>query len=152
MVVRPRSDAEGSNVVNVRDSVQVVKDTYVAFLSGNIGGILENLDESVEWFAPGESEIPYAGLHRGHAGVLQFFRTLFESDEIEAVEPRSYFASGDDVVVLGHYRARVRETGDLIEDDWAQIFTVRDGRISKFREFFDTAKSGRAYRRSVAQV
>jgi ketosteroid isomerase-like protein len=30
--------------------------------------------------------------------------------------------------------------------DWAHIFTIRDGKVVKFREFLDTAVAAEAYR------
>jgi len=45
----------------------------------------------------------------------------------------------DTVVVLGHERCLVRAAGRVVEANWAQIFTLRDGLICEFREYSDTA-------------
>jgi ketosteroid isomerase-like protein len=77
--------------------------------------------------------------------VQGFFAALIGTVEIEAFEPRSFFPSGDTVLVLGHTRARHREAGrGVFASDWAHVFTVRDGRQAGFQEFYDTAAIERA--------
>lgn len=49
-----------------------------------------------------------------------------------------YLAKGDKVIVLGYERQRIRETGRVVETDWAMVFVVRDGRIARFRNYVDT--------------
>ena len=43
------------------------------------------------------------------------------------------------VVVLWSRACLVRATGRVVEANWAQIFTFRDGLICRFREYRDTA-------------
>jgi ketosteroid isomerase-like protein len=38
----------------------------------------------------------------------------------------------------------------MIEQDWIQVFTVRNGKIAAFREFYDSAAIAAAYRRESA--
>jgi uncharacterized protein len=49
--------------------------------------------------------------------------------------------------VLGHYAWTVRKTGKATSADWCHVFTVKDGKVSEFREFTDTASFAEAYRR-----
>jgi uncharacterized protein len=71
---------------------------------------------------------------------------LGESVEFEQFEPQEYIAQGDKVVVLGHERQRVKATGEVVEDDWAMVFTLRGGKITKFRNYEDTAAVAAAHR------
>jgi ketosteroid isomerase-like protein len=48
--------------------------------------------------------------------------------------------------VLGHYAWKIRKTGRSVASDWAHIFTVRNGKVVRFREFNDTAQFAEAYR------
>jgi len=58
------------------------------------------------------------------------------------------FAKGDKVVVLGHERQRVRATGRVVETEWAMVFVVREGRITKFHNYVDTHAVAVAHRGS----
>ena len=66
------------------------------------------------------------------------------------IAPREFVAQGDKVVSLGHYRWRVKSTGQEYSSDFAHVFTVSDGKITGFQEYTDTASAARAYQRSAA--
>jgi uncharacterized protein len=57
-------------------------------------------------------------------------------------------AQGDKVVALGNYAWRVKSTGLEYETDFVHVFTVRDGKVTRYQEFMDTAVVGGAYRGS----
>ena len=59
-----------------------------------------------------------------------------------------YIAQGDKVVVLGHERQRVKATGLTVENDFAMVFTIRDGKIARFRNYEDTAAVAAAHRKA----
>jgi uncharacterized protein len=66
-------------------------------------------------------------------------KAIFEALEFQVFQPDEFIVGRDTVVVLGHERCLVRATGRVVEANWAQIFTLRDGLICKFREYSDTA-------------
>jgi ketosteroid isomerase-like protein len=70
--------------------------------------------------------------------VARFFRTFGQDAEFEVFEPWEYIAKGNKVVVLGHERQRIKATGRVVETDWAMVFSLRDGRITRFRNFVDS--------------
>ena len=129
-----------------QQNIHIVKTAYEAFGRGDIPGVLASLSQDVVWTLPGAPEIPVAGEFRGRAGVGDFFRLLAENEDIERFEPREFFAGGDRVVVLGHYRARVRATGGTHDFEWVHVFTIRDGLLATFCEFYDTLVAAAAYR------
>ena len=43
------------------------------------------------------------------------------------------------MVVVGDERSLVKPTGRTFEQEWAHVYTLRDGKIAKFRAFEDTA-------------
>jgi uncharacterized protein len=129
-----------------QDNVRVIQDAYKAFVERDIAGVLSALTDDVYWDVPGSEDVPFAGVRHGRNAVGEFFRLLSESDEVLQFEPRQYLTDGDTVVVLGHYRGLVKSTGLTNDFDWVQVVSVRDGKISSFRQFFDTEKHSRAYR------
>jgi ketosteroid isomerase-like protein len=118
-------------------NVRLVQEAYAAFNRGDIQAVLNSLSDNVEWIAPGVE--PVAGTYRGKDGVAQFFQKVKETVEFSAFEPREYVAQGDRVVALGNYKATAHATGKPYQCDWVMSFTLRDGKVTKFQEFTDTA-------------
>ena len=121
-----------------RTNADVVQRGYEAFGRGDIPALLDLLTDDVEWTLQGPSVIPFAGTRHGHEGVSEFFSVLGETLDFEQFEPREYVAQGDTVVVVGFERSLSRATGRTIEQEWAHVNTLRNGKIAKFRAFEDT--------------
>jgi ketosteroid isomerase-like protein len=128
------------------DASQFVQSLYAAFGRGDTRTILDNLDPAIQWWSNGDSKtIPWAGRRDGVMGAASFFQALGENLDFEAFEPGEFHASGDTVTVLGRTRARDKNGGHGVFDcQWAHIFTVRNGKLARFREFYDTAAIERA--------
>ena len=126
--------------MNEQKNLEIVQRAYKAFGAGDLG-LLKLLTDDVEWnFPPTYVGIPWSrSTWRGPAGVEQAFRMLTEFLEFQVFQPDEFIAGGDQVVVLGHERCRIRATGRIVEAKWVQIFTLRDGKISRYREYSDTA-------------
>jgi hypothetical protein len=135
--------------MGAQENVQVVKDGYAAFSRGDVPGLLALLAEDVEWHIPGTG-LPLAGTYRGHDGVANFFQKLSQEADILDFQPREFVADGDRVMVIGWERSKVKATGRTAEVDWVMSFTVRNGKVSIFREFSDTKAIADAYATSVA--
>jgi ketosteroid isomerase-like protein len=133
-------------------NLQIVKDVYDAFVRGDIDAVIDAMADDVEWEVPGPAEIPYAGLFRGKSGVADFFRILADSDDVLFFEAEMFFTHDDRVAVFGHYSARVKSTGREGHAEWAHSLVVRNGKVAKFREYYDTAKFAEAYHTETARV
>jgi ketosteroid isomerase-like protein len=104
------------------------------------------LTDDVVWVTPGPpDQLPAAGMRHGRAEVAQFFSVLNDTEEIQQFEPREFIAQDDKVVALIKYRSRIRATGRTVDTELVHIFTLRDGKIAEFREFFDTAAALAAF-------
>jgi ketosteroid isomerase-like protein len=120
-----------------QDHVALVKRVYDAFGRGDVAGLLALLDPDVAWRLPGAA--PYAGHRRGREAVREFFVKLQEAAEIEDFAPKQFFSNEDTVVVLGEERVRARYTGRRLVQEWAHVFTIRDGKVAAVRLIEDTA-------------
>jgi ketosteroid isomerase-like protein len=125
--------------MNDQVNVDVVQQAYAAFGRGDIPALLSLLTDDVEWSLYGPSVIPWAGTRHGHEGVAEFFSLIGETLEFEQFEPREFVAQGDTVVVLGYERSLVKPTGHTFEQEWAHVYTLRNGKIAKGRFIEDTA-------------
>jgi ketosteroid isomerase-like protein len=122
------------------ENLRVVQSAYAAFLAGDLAALLSALSDDIEWRIPGPPDVlPFAGIHRGRRQVGEFFATLGATLEFEVFEPRELIARGNKVIVLGHRRDRFRKTGRTADTEWAEVFTLRDGRITSYIVYSDTA-------------
>ena len=127
-------------------NIKVVQDAYAAFGRADTQGILDRLDDSIVWkgvYGAG-SHVPTAGERRGKAQVGEFFKQVAESVTFSRFEPKEFIASGDKVVALGHYTATT-SIGKPFDSDFAMVFTLRNGKVTEFQEFTDSAAVNAAY-------
>jgi len=120
-------------------NLDIIRRGYEAFGRGDIQTLLGLFDEQIEWVSPGPPELATSGRRVGHQAVAEFFTTLSDLLDIQSFEPREFIVQGDRAIVLGHDTARVRATGKLIEADWVHAFTLRNGKVLSFQEFFDAS-------------
>ena len=128
---------------------QLVTQAYESFKSGDIAALLGLLSDDVAWQLPETENVPFAGKRSGREQVAQFFQSLGESQDVLQFEPQELIADGDKVVSLGQYKWRVKATGREYGSDWAHVFTVRDGKITGFQEYMDTASAAAAYQKAL---
>lgn len=128
-----------------QENTELVQKAYGNFQSGDIPAVLSALSEDIEWVFPELEGVPVARSWHGREEVGQFFQTLDDTQEVRQFEPREFVAQGDKVVALGHYAWHVKSTGREWESDFAHVFTVRDGEVTKFQEYTDSAALAAAF-------
>lgn len=121
-----------------QDNERVVRELFDSLTRGDLPGVLDRLAEDIEWRIAGPAELGTAGVHRGRDAVAQLLRNMGGEAEFELFEPQDYFARGDQVVVLGRERQRLKASGRVIHTDWAMVFTLAGGKVARFRNFVDT--------------
>jgi uncharacterized protein len=117
-------------------SSDIVRSGYEAFSRGDIPAVVAIFDPSIEWYAP--DELPSGGTYRGPDKVVEFFSSLPQLYEELRVEPDRFIDAGDDVIVEGHHRGKVR--GTAFEVGFAHVWTLAGGRAVRFREYMDSGK------------
>jgi ethanolamine utilization protein EutQ len=72
------------------------------------------------------------GEARGKQAVIGYFAKAAETMEFDIfVRPLQYFGDGNRVVQIGRETFRIKETGRTHEADWAWVYDVEDGRITR---------------------
>lgn len=122
-----------------KENTSVIQNIFAAFRTGDVPFILNAVTDDIDWQMFGLKELPHTGPHRGRDQVARFLEAVAAETEVEKFEPREYIAQGDKVVALGYYRGTSRVSGRPLQSEWAMIFTLRDGKVSRFREYADTA-------------
>jgi uncharacterized protein len=128
--------------MSTEKNVQTVKDFFAAIGRGDREGLLALVAEDIEWIIPGE-DWPLAGTHRGHAGLADLLETASKTMET-STEPREYVAQGGRVLVVGVATGKIKATNKPFKDDWVFAITVRNGKVTKIREYIDTQALARA--------
>ena len=120
------------------DNLETIRSLYEAFARGDVPAVLARLDTDVSWT---EAEgFPYAGTYKGHEAVLQnvFMRLGTEWDGFAAI-PHEFIVQGDTVVSLGQYSGTYRNTGKSFSAPFAHVWRLRNGKVTKYSQYTDTA-------------
>lgn len=120
-------------------NLEIIQSIYQRFGQGNIPGVLALLDPNINWIWYGPQTIPWAGEHKGHEDMVKFFMAIGQNVTVEAYEPREFLPGDKGIVtVLGWQRVRVNATRKAWETNWAHIWTIKNGLITRAREYYDT--------------
>lgn len=125
--------------MSVEENRQLAIRGYEMFKNGDIPGILDQSTDDIQWISNDIKQIPFAGTFQGKQGVAEFFTKLSEASEVLLFEPQEFIAERDKVVVLGTGKWKVRKTGVTYDDTWVHVFTMRDGKIARFRIYGNSA-------------
>src|SRR3954469_17338528 len=129
--------------MSTQENVQLVKDFFAAMGSYNEQDLLALAAEDIEWIIPGEGW-PLAGTYRGHAELAAVLKKASEAVEMTYPEPPEFVAQGDRVLVVGVATGKIKATNRAFKDDWVFAITVRNGKVTKIREYIDTQALARA--------
>ena len=119
-------------------NTDTIRAGYDAMAKGDVPGVLGMLDPAVEWT---EAEgFPYAGTYTGPEAVVNgVFARLGSEWTPFTVTPTEFIDGGDQVVVLGRYAGTYNETGKSFDAAFAHVWTLRDGKAVRFRQYVDSA-------------
>lgn len=125
-------------------NADIVNRAYDAFNRKDFSGLAGMVADHCSWNVAGPSDIPWAGHYEGPDQVKEYARKLSDAVHFEAFSPESITEQGDTVVVRGTEKAIVSETGREYTNLFAHVFTVKEGKITFFQEYGDTADIERA--------
>jgi ketosteroid isomerase-like protein len=133
------------------ENVELIKGIFTGFEGADSDAIREMLPAVIAEICDPEIEFVEtpervdAGTYHGHEGVLEAWnRWLDQWDEYDA-EPESFEDHGDEVFVVAREQGRGR-SGASAEARLYLIFTIRDGKILRYREFYDEGTARTALR------
>ena len=129
-----------------QEDVQLVRDLLAAFARGEHERVFDSYAPDIEWDARGlHTVIPdVAGLYRGHAGVRAYWRRWlsawrdlqFEVEDVRGGE------GGRVVALIRNQRQWGRHSGvETTIDPYALVFTIRDGKVVRWRAYTDQAEA-----------
>ena len=129
--------------MSTQENVQIVKDFFAAMGGGDKQGLLALVAKDFEWIIPGQ-DWPLAGTYRGHAGLADLLQKASKNMETSFPKPPEFVAQGDRVLVVGVATGKIGATNKPFKDNWVFDITVRNGKVTKIREYIDTQALARA--------
>ena len=125
---------------------QLVQRFYAKMQAGSIEEVVALLSPDFELVYMGPSSIPSAGTWSGHEGFRNWAQAALQGHlPPESVDFEEFVVHEDKVFVPGHVNLRVKTTGKTCETDFLHVFTIRDGRLTRWHDFFDTFAVAQAY-------
>jgi hypothetical protein len=116
----------------------IIEQLYAAFAARDAQRIRALFHQDIEWNQ--NAGFPNGGRHVGVDIVLNDvfgrFRTEWSAWRVDVHE---YVDAGDTIVALGEYHGTYKSTGKSMSAAFAHVYDLRDGRITRFRQFTDTA-------------
>ena len=121
-------------------NVDLLKETYSHFATGNIPAVLAIFDPAIEWNeCKGMPFMKDDAILVGHdAIVTKVFMNLpvyFDGFNIAVTE---IFGADDKVVMMGYYQGTNKATGNSFKANATHIWTVKNGKLARFFQAVDT--------------
>jgi uncharacterized protein len=121
------------------DNKAIIQGLYENFASGDVPAVLGSFADDIAWTEA--DGFPLAGTYIGPQAVLEnVFMRLGEFSDNWAVSVDRYIADGDTVVADGKYTWNHKESGEPCEVRMAHIWTLADGKATRFLQHVDSAK------------
>lgn len=124
-------------------ATEVIHGFYDKLKAGDAAGALGLMAPDIEWITMWH----YKVVGRGPGPVAEgLFKPLTVEWSNFALEPTDFIEDGDTVVSLGRFTGVHGSTGKHVEAGYAHVWTLRAGKIARFRQFIDTLAIAEARR------
>ena len=119
---------------------EIVAALYASFAKGDVPTVLAGMDPDIEW-TEAEGWPLYNGTFVGPQAIVEgVFMRLGEIGDNFSVNVAQLVAEGDTVVALGTYSWNRKDSGEPAEVKMAHVWTLADGKVTRFQQHVDTAK------------
>ncbi|MSQ26088.1 MAG: nuclear transport factor 2 family protein [Dehalococcoidia bacterium] len=119
-------------------NIRTVQSFFTALQAKDATRVTSFLTEDVDWRVGEDAVLPFLGPRHGPQGVMDYFRIAGEYIAMGSVTPGEWTAQGDRVALEGVTTSAVRATGKSFTVHWAMLFTLREGKIARYRHYLDT--------------
>ena len=109
----------------------------------SVGYWLDIIADDVDWrsLADGAVGMEFSRGRSGKQEVIGYFEELGANWMLENFEVKEIISQGDRHVVLCDCAWKHQATGKVVETPKVDVFRMKDGLITEFCEYYDTAKS-----------
>lgn len=117
---------------------EIVQQIYADFVQANIPGILNSLSDDIVFDTPGPAIVPWSGVRKGKAGIMDFFSQVGSTSTYEIFEPQTFIVEGDKVIALGVAHFTNTTTGKKGISPWTMAWTFKTGKAIHVNNLWDT--------------
>jgi ketosteroid isomerase-like protein len=114
-------------------NAEIVRALFDDFNRGDFEAALAKIADDVDWGEP--PDIPESGSYHGHEGVVKGIARFMGAWERLRVDLEDVIEAGERVVVMTHWVGRSRTSGIEVDQRVAQVYRLRDGRVTRVRQF-----------------
>ena len=113
----------------------VVRDFYIRLAAGDAPGALDLMASDIEWITMWH----YKGEGRGPGAVADgLFKPLMAEWTSVSFASTEFIAERETVVSLGTFEGVHGTTGKTAKARYAHVWMLKDGKITRFRQYIDT--------------
>jgi ketosteroid isomerase-like protein len=123
-----------------KENVEVVREIYEELKQGRI--LFEVFDPAIELDL--SERVFNPAVYHGYDGAGQFWSEVQEVWELWETLPEEIIDAGDNVVAFVRSRGRGRGSGVEVEDQSANVWTFRAGKVVRYRLYRDRDEAMRA--------
>jgi uncharacterized protein len=123
------------------EDVELVRRMCEAFARGDWETATQPLHPEIVWDMTPYGAWPEQTVSHGRDGVLEFFRRFLGTWDEYRASFDDFVESGGEVVVSVRDGGRGKGSGALVEREWAQVWTVQNGQVVRFRPFESRAQA-----------
>jgi ketosteroid isomerase-like protein len=129
------------------ENVEILRRVYAAYNAAwsapnpreDLRVVFESsVDPEIAWETEASGPAGVQIFH-GIDGVMEFFDLILEAFEYGRQVPERFIDCGDRLVVFVRTEARARTTGLELNEQWAHLVTMRDGKAVRWQQFRDRA-------------
>ncbi len=124
------------------DNASLMKSLYAAFGRGDMPTVLGAMSPAIKWYeAENNPYMPSGEAWVGPDAVLNnlFIKLGTEWDGF-TVHPKSFHDVGNTVIVEARYTGTYKATGKSMNTQVCHVWDVKDGKVTRFQQYVDTAK------------
>ncbi len=124
----------------LNSNIELIKEFYLQFKNHNIQSYMNLINDNIEWITM--EYMPNGGRYVGKVEVFEkYFPVMLSSfEEFHAIADEYLDVENDNVLVIGRYFIKSKKNIQEFEIPFAHIYTIRNEKIHKFRQYTDTAK------------
>jgi ketosteroid isomerase-like protein len=118
-----------------QQNVELVRDSWTALATGGLDAMAEFWDEEISWRAIEDAPDDVGEMH-GVAAARRYVQDWLDMFEDIVNVPQELLDVGDErVIAVQHVTGRARLSGVETELRYAVVYTLRDGKIVRVKEY-----------------
>jgi len=124
------------------NNIELLRQGYQDFAAGNVEAVLAVFHPDIEWHeCTGFPFVTGDGCFIGPDAVVNnVFAQIPEHYDGFNIDIQELLESGDKVVMVGYYKGIWKATGKAFKANATHVWTVTDGKITRFFQAVDTAE------------